>query len=113
MGTKTLECRSSRGTAHFLTCCLMLALLAPAVRASPFVAFESGAVRPLALAADGRHLYAVNTPDNRLEVFEVTDAGLVHVESVPVGMEPVAVAARGSHEAWVVNNLSDSVSIVS
>jgi DNA-binding beta-propeller fold protein YncE len=64
------------------------------------------------MAADGLHLYAVNIPDNRLEIFEVSDAGLTHVASVPVGMEPVAVAARGNNEAWVVNHLSDSVSIV-
>jgi YVTN family beta-propeller protein len=29
-----------------------------------------------------------------------------------VGLEPVAVAARTNHEVWVVNHLSDSVSIV-
>ena len=32
--------------------------------------------------------------------------------SVPVGLEPVAVAARSDDEVWVVNHLSDSVSIV-
>ena len=32
--------------------------------------------------------------------------------SVPVGMEPVAVAARNDDEVWVVNFLSDSVSVV-
>ncbi len=29
-----------------------------------------------------------------------------------MGLEPVAVAARTEHEVWVVNHLSDSVSIV-
>jgi YVTN family beta-propeller protein len=32
--------------------------------------------------------------------------------SVPVGIEPVAVAARDDGQVWVVNHLSDSVSIV-
>ncbi len=32
---------------------------------------------------------------------------------VPVGLEPVAVAARTNTEVWVTNLLSDSVSIVS
>ena len=59
-----------------------------------FTLFESGPVRPLALSSDGRHLYAVNTPDNRLEIFRVTAGGLRHEGSVPVGLEPVAVAAR-------------------
>ena len=31
---------------------------------------------------------------------------------MPVGLEPVAVAARSDSEVWVVNHLSDSVSIV-
>ena len=77
-----------------------------------FLAFESGQVRPLALAPDGSSLFAVNTPDNRLEVFEVDGEGLRHAASVPVGMEPVAVAVRDEREVWVVNHLSDSVSIV-
>ena len=84
----------------------------PAARAS-FVTFESGQVRPLALSPDGTRLFAVNTPDDRLEIFDVGPAGVVHRESVPVGLEPVAVAARSNaREVWVVNHLSDSVSIV-
>ncbi len=82
-------------------------------QAAEFVAFESGPVRPMALSPDGRLLYVVNTPDNRLEVFTVSDAGtLAHAASVPVGLEPVAVAVREVAEVWVVNHLSDSVSII-
>lgn len=83
------------------------------VQAPPsFTLFESGQVRPLALSPDGRRLYAVNTPDGRLEIFVVTATGLKHQESVSVGLEPVAVAAPSNDEVWVVNHLSDSVSIV-
>ena len=81
-----------------------------------FVNFESGHVRPLALSPDGSLLFAVNTPDNRLEIYSVTGGGLSLAAEVPVGLEPVAVASRvnggGRTEAWVVNHLSDSVSIV-
>jgi DNA-binding beta-propeller fold protein YncE len=93
---------------------LSLGYAAPASAQSPsFVTFESGPVRPLALSADGSRLYAVNTPDNRLEIFAVNGSGdLRHLHSVPVGMEPVAVAARNASEVWVVNHLSDSVSVV-
>src|SRR3954452_1626701 len=80
--------------------------------APPYTLFESGQVRPLALSPDRQHLFAVNTPDNRLEVFRIRDSGLVHTASIPVGLEPVAVAARNNHEVWVVNHLSDSVSVV-
>jgi hypothetical protein len=78
--------------------------------ASSYTLFESGQVRPLAQA--GGHLFAVNTPDDRLEIFDVSAGGLAHRSSVPVGLEPVAVAARSAIEVWVVNHLSDSISIV-
>jgi DNA-binding beta-propeller fold protein YncE len=77
-----------------------------------FHAFESGQVRPLALSPSRKLLYAVNTPDSRLEIFQVTATGLVHARSVQVGLEPVAVAARTEDEVWVVNHLSDSVSVI-
>ncbi|HEY8376564.1 MAG TPA: hypothetical protein VIK91_08750, partial [Nannocystis sp.] len=95
--TTTLLCASASGTAQ----------AAPA-----FTAFESGQVRPLALSPNGKRLFAVNTPDNRLEIFKVTQQGLEHEASVPVGLEPVAVAARNNNEVWVVNHVSDSVSVV-
>jgi DNA-binding beta-propeller fold protein YncE len=90
---------------------VLLSCVVPA-RAGSFVTFESGQVRPLALSADGTRLFAVNTPDDRLEIFGVDAAGLTHLGSVPVGLEPVAVAARTATEVWVVNHLSDSISIV-
>ncbi|MDX2166517.1 MAG: hypothetical protein SF182_05615, partial [Deltaproteobacteria bacterium] len=91
-----------------------LALLAGARTASAsYTLFESGQVRPLALAPDGSRLFAVNTPDNRLEIFAIDAGGsLTPAGSVPVGLEPVAVAARSDDEVWVVNHLSDSISVV-
>ena len=89
-----------------------LGLVASGTAHAAFTTFESGQVRPLALSPDGARLYAVNTPDDRLEIFDVTAGGLTHVGTVPVGLEPVAVAARSNSEVWVVNHLSDSVSIV-
>lgn len=100
---------------HFalLTALVSLALASPAAGMVPtYVNFESGPVQPLALSADGTRLFAVNTPDNRLEVFQVDAAGILHLHSIPVGMEPVSVATRANGEVWVVNHLSDSVSIV-
>src|SRR5438477_202806 len=81
---------------------------------SSFVTFETGQVRPLALSPDDLHLYAVNTPDDRLEIFDTDAQGnLTHSGSVPVGLEPIAAAAHGDgRHVWVVNHLSDSVSIV-
>jgi DNA-binding beta-propeller fold protein YncE len=78
----------------------------------PFVEFESGPVRPLALSRDGHRLYVANIPDGRVEIFTVADQHLRHEGSVAVGLEPVALALRNEHELWVVNHLSDSISIV-
>ena len=79
----------------------------------PFVEFESGQVRPLAMSPDGNTLFAVNTPNGTLEVFNLTSGFPSFLYRVPVGLEPVAVAARNNGEVWVTNLLSDSVSIVS
>jgi DNA-binding beta-propeller fold protein YncE len=81
------------------------------VSANPYTLFETLQVRPLALSSNGL-LVATNTPDNRLEVFRIERRGLQPVGSVVVGLEPVAVAARANGDVWVVNHLSDSVSIV-
>jgi YVTN family beta-propeller protein len=105
-----------RPSSRLLVPLLLLAplALAPAARAAApsFVTFESGPVRPLALSPDGSLLFACNIPDARLEIFAVGAEGLAHAGSVPVGLEPVAVAARSDSEVWVVNHLSDSVSVV-
>src|SRR5690349_12513616 len=76
-----------------------------------FTNFETEPVRPLALSDDGRYLYALNTADDRLEIFDARGDGLRSVGETTVGLRPVAIALRGG-EAWVVNHLSDSVSIV-
>ena len=78
-----------------------------------FVEFESGHVRPIATSPDGNTLFAVNTPNGTLEVLDLTSGAPAFSYRVPVGLEPVAVAARTNTEVWVINHLSDSVSIVS
>ncbi len=95
-----------------LLLCSISAPMHEAHAADGFTLFESGQVRPLALSPDGALLFAANTPDNTLEIFAVAVGGLALVASVPVGLEPVAVAARTNTEVWVINHLSDSVSIV-
>ena len=77
-----------------------------------FVNFETPHVHPMDLTPNGALLLAVNTPDNRLEVFDTSGGGLVAVASIPVGLDPVSVRARSNTEAWVVNLISDSVSVV-
>ena len=87
-------------------------LAAAQARALDYVLFESGPVRPVAASGDGATLYVANIPDNRLEIFAVSEVGLVRTASVPVGMEPTAVAVAPDGNVWVVNHMSDSVSII-
>ena len=100
-----------------LPLCLALFCFAGARAASAqpsSLLFESGPVRPLALTPDGTRLIAIDPPDARIEIYDVgVDGQLTHAASVPVGLEPVAVSARSNSEVWVVNHLSDSVSVVS
>ena len=76
-----------------------------------FYLFESGHVRPLALSPGDDLLLALNTPDNRLQVFSLKGDRPTTVGQVLVGLEPVAVAVRGE-TAYVVNHLSDSISVI-
>jgi YVTN family beta-propeller protein len=77
-----------------------------------FTHFESGQVHPLAITPDGTRLLAVNTADGRLTVFSLAGPVPTRIAEVPVGLEPVSVALRDDNEAWVVNHLSDDISIV-
>lgn len=79
-----------------------------------FVHFESPHVHPIEFMPGGHRVVAVNTAAGRLEVFEVLPAHpfLHRIGSVAVGVEPVSVRARDANEVWVVNHVSDSVSVV-
>ncbi|MSR41638.1 MAG: hypothetical protein EXS10_07025 [Phycisphaerales bacterium] len=103
------------GSIHVLLLGSLCALsTAVPTHAQTFVHFESPHVHPLELTPDGTRLLAVNTVDGRLEVFAISNAApyLTQLGSVPVGLEPVSVRARSATEAWVVNHVSDSVSVV-
>jgi WD40 repeat protein len=87
-----------------------------AVAHAQFANYEAQQTRPICLSPDGTRLFAVNTPDGRVSVFDISNAANpapVLIREVRVGVEPVSVNARTGDEAWVVNEVGDSVSIVS
>jgi YVTN family beta-propeller protein len=87
---------------------------AAAAQAPALVDFESGPVHPIRLSPDGSRLFACDTLGNRLSVFDLRSPGQpMLLAEIPVGLEPVSVQPRTDDEVWVVNLLSDSVSIVS
>lgn len=90
---------------------LLIFLLASPAFAG-FVNFESPQVHPVDLSPDGRFLAVCNTADNRLEVFDARFGNALPLMSVPVGYDPVSVRFLSNTAAWVVNQISDSVSIV-
>jgi len=77
-----------------------------------FVNFESPHVHPMDRTPDGQTLLVANTAADRIEVFSLSSGMPVAVGFVPVGIDPVTVRARTNTEVWVVNHVSDSVSIV-
>lgn len=77
-----------------------------------FVNFESPHVHPLDLSPNGNTLAVVNTAANRVELFNTASGLPVHRGSVSVGLDPVSVRFRSNLQIWVVNHISDSISIV-
>src|SRR5580692_10522512 len=85
---------------------------------SEFVNFEGAQTNPIRVSADGTRLFAVNTPNGTLSVFDITrPSSPALIIEIPVGIEPVSVNINpnvsGNNEAWVVNQISNSVSVVS
>ena len=110
---KRIKRASSRKLKSYLyTLAFTSALPAGTVGATDFIEFETGPVRPLVLSNDGSKLFMTNIPDGKLEIFNVSDSGLSHSSSVPVGLEPDAVAIAPDGKVWVVNHLSDSISVI-
>jgi YVTN family beta-propeller protein len=84
------------------------------VSPSAFVNFEGAQTNPIRLSGDGTRLYAVNTPDARVSVFDTSNGSApLLIGEIAVGIEPVSVNPRTNDEVWVVNQVSDSVSVVS
>ncbi len=75
--------------------------------------FESPHVHPIDMTPDGHTLLVCHTADMRLSVFDLDGTSLpARSIEIPVGIEPVTVRARTNDEAWVVNHVSDDVSVV-
>ncbi|MBK1831359.1 beta-propeller fold lactonase family protein [Verrucomicrobiaceae bacterium R5-34] len=78
--------------------------------------FEPRPVHPLAINSNGSRLFAVNPAEGRLSVFAVgpiEHTQPILIAEIPVGLVPVTVRMRNDDEAWVVNELSDTISVVS
>ena len=108
----------SRVTRFYLV--LLLCFFSPVSKSdvgkNDYTLFEVDPVRPIAILNKSGFIASVNVPDDYLEIFRPTPHGAKHCASIKVGMRPVAVAVvrQSKHRAqlWVVNQLSDSISVV-
>ncbi len=111
----------------------VLSVMFAALAASPiaaqvppgaFVNFEGAQTNPIRMSADGTRLFAVNTPNGTVSAFCIaascggSPSNPALIAEIPVGIEPVSVninpnGAIVDDEAWVVNQISNSVSVVS
>jgi len=89
-----------------------LEIAASAASTNSFVNFETPPVHPVALSPEGNRLAVCNLPDARLELFELNSGQPVPTGNVVVGVDPVSVRFRTTDEVWVVNQISDSVSVI-
>ena len=93
---------------------LAVALLLLPLAAQQQKHFEAPQTHPIARTPDGLRLVAAHTPNHQLAVYSLRDADRpVLIDTIRVGLEPVSARPRTDDEVWVVNWLSDTVSIVS
>jgi DNA-binding beta-propeller fold protein YncE len=81
-----------------------------------YTLFEADPVRPVAVLEESGWVAVANTADDSLQFFEPTPSSLRARGALKVGLRPVAVAvvqeSASRAQLWVVNHLSDSVSVV-
>lgn len=83
----------------------------------PFINFESPVTKGIVVSADGSRVYAVHTSNNSVSVLDAGGATLQRAANWRVGLDPVSLAFQptpGDPERflWVVNYISDNVSII-
>jgi len=99
------------GLFRFFVVGIFVALASPAFSNS-FVNFEVPQFHPMDLSIDENTLVVCNTAANRIDIYSVESGTPVQSGSVGVGMDPVSVRFHTNTEVWVVNHISDSISVV-
>ncbi|MBD8525605.1 YncE family protein [Pseudomarimonas arenosa] len=74
--------------------------------------YENHPQNAIDLSPDGSRIAVAHTADQRVQWFVSSELGPVAGGHTVVGVDPVSVRFRGNDELWVVNHLSDSISII-
>lgn len=94
---------------------ILVLLLTLSLSAVAFEHFEARSVHPIAITPNGRKLLVLHSTTHQLSVFDLGEklrSEPLLVREIPISTTPVSVRARTDSEAWVVNEVSDSVSVV-
>lgn len=91
---------------------LVAAMASTAMAQGPFVNFETPPVHPVDMNPSGTLLAVCNLADNRVLLFDLSSGTPELTRAVPVGLDPVTARFRTDAELWVVNQISDSITIV-
>ncbi len=78
--------------------------------------FEARQQSPIAMTPDASKLLALHSTAHSLSVFDIGSpprATPLLIAEIPVSTAPVSVRARTNDEVWVVNEVSDSISVIS
>lgn len=112
--TAEMSMKNRAHQTHFPVMICVLLILTGSVGAAevPYVNWENHPVHALALSPDQSRLAIAHTADNRVQLFDVSLGHPVRLGHVKVGLDPVAVRFKDNNELWVVNHISDSVSVV-
>lgn len=87
--------------------------LEKALAETSFMNFETPHVHPIDVNPAGTKLAVVNTAGAHVELYDIDGAGdLTHVDAIQVGVDPVTARWRTNTELWVVNQISDTISII-
>jgi len=90
----------------------LIGLFCANAASNDFVNFETAPVHPIDVSPDGQFLAVCSLSDRRIEFFQIGSDKLTPSFSAPVGLDPVSVRFRSDDEVWVVNFISDSISII-
>jgi hypothetical protein len=74
--------------------------------------FEFSPVHPEEKTPDGRRTLRLDSLHGNLEITDVDGPVVTRKTVVKVGMHPVSVRAASNGEAWIVDPIADSISIV-
>jgi YVTN family beta-propeller protein len=96
----------------YLVACVTVCCVGLAGAQGSFVNFENPHCHPIDVSPDNSTLATVNTAANRVDLWDLTSGVPVFTKAVPVGYDPVTARWRTNNELWVVNHISDTISVV-